>query len=236
MKQKLIGITLASLFVGHMTASAVGDGTSVYKGFPTVQVKVNDEAVQSGVPAINMDGTTLVPLKVVSEALGAHVAWDPSTSTALIKMKHTEQSDDQESADEDEMSNEIHTMYQQVYETAGLVQLLIQQTQIAKDIFVTDNVAYDIDIIRKTEIQKVTERYRNINNLTLELYNKYPNQTDKISSLTDDVKKLDQIIRSLQEAVDYLVRFTERPEEEDYLTLYYRNILQSNRGLLELME
>ena len=36
------------------------------------------------VPAQIVDGRTLIPLRAVSQALGKNVAWDGSTSTALI--------------------------------------------------------------------------------------------------------------------------------------------------------
>lgn len=45
---------------------------------------VNDEPVALDVPARIVDGRTLVPLRFVSEALGATVAWDPAAYTVTI--------------------------------------------------------------------------------------------------------------------------------------------------------
>ncbi|RKN84450.1 copper amine oxidase N-terminal domain-containing protein [Paenibacillus ginsengarvi] len=64
---------------------AAADGLrGEYNGYPVVQVVVNGKAVQGEVPGINMDGSTLVPLRLVSEALGAKIDWNASTSTASV--------------------------------------------------------------------------------------------------------------------------------------------------------
>ncbi|MEI7026921.1 copper amine oxidase N-terminal domain-containing protein [Paenibacillus sp. y28] len=55
-----------------------------YMGFPVVGLEVNGQAVQNEVPAINMNGSTMVPLRFVSESLGATVDWNKETSTAVI--------------------------------------------------------------------------------------------------------------------------------------------------------
>lgn len=61
------------------------------KGGRTVELKVgNDKAKINGrtylmiVPAIELSGRTLVPLRFVSEALGAGVNWDSSSATVFV--------------------------------------------------------------------------------------------------------------------------------------------------------
>lgn len=46
--------------------------------------KVNDRTVRLDVPAMTMAGSTMVPLRFVSEALGADVAWSGRTQTVAI--------------------------------------------------------------------------------------------------------------------------------------------------------
>jgi hypothetical protein len=73
------------MLVAASGVAAAAGLTGEYKGYPVVNVVVNDKPVYGEVPGINMDGTTLVPLKVVSEALGGTVGWDQATSTASVK-------------------------------------------------------------------------------------------------------------------------------------------------------
>ncbi len=47
--------------------------------------RINDANVQLDVPATIMDGRTFVPLRFVSESLGANVEWDHASNTAIIE-------------------------------------------------------------------------------------------------------------------------------------------------------
>ncbi|WP_397356672.1 copper amine oxidase N-terminal domain-containing protein [Paenibacillus sp. N3.4] len=51
------------------------------KDTTTIALRVND--LVAYVPQL-INGNTMVPLRFVSEALGAHVEWDPNTKTAII--------------------------------------------------------------------------------------------------------------------------------------------------------
>ncbi|NPV71534.1 MAG: hypothetical protein HPY55_12995 [Firmicutes bacterium] len=55
-----------------------------YKGFPTVELYVNGRYIQSEVPPLIIDGRTMVPLRVVSEALGEKVWWNPNLRSVVI--------------------------------------------------------------------------------------------------------------------------------------------------------
>jgi len=59
-----------------------------YKGYQTVTVVVDGKVIEGDVPAIIIDGRTMVPIRFVSEALGAKVTWDGSTMTASIQMNN----------------------------------------------------------------------------------------------------------------------------------------------------
>ncbi|MFB7817378.1 stalk domain-containing protein [Paenibacillus chitinolyticus] len=87
MKKKIIMLVAAfSVFAGVVSASSInGD----YKGNAIVKVKVNGNYVNSEVPGINLDGTTMLPVRAISEALGAEVKWDQNTYTADVKTQGT---------------------------------------------------------------------------------------------------------------------------------------------------
>lgn len=52
--------------------------------YPTVNVIINNSYMRSDVPAILKDGRTLVPLRAVSENLGAQVEWNGDINTVYI--------------------------------------------------------------------------------------------------------------------------------------------------------
>lgn len=54
---------------------------SNYNGFKTVNVNLNNNFIKGDVPAIIMDGRTLVPLRLISENLGVDVNWDNFSKT-----------------------------------------------------------------------------------------------------------------------------------------------------------
>ncbi|WP_170291694.1 copper amine oxidase N-terminal domain-containing protein [Heliobacterium mobile] len=51
----------------------------------TIKLIVDGTYVQSDVAPLLVNNRALVPIRVVSERLGAHVDWDPNTSTATIQ-------------------------------------------------------------------------------------------------------------------------------------------------------
>jgi len=62
---------------------------SYYEGFPIIHIKVEDEDVVGDVPAILLNGRTMVPLRIVSEAFDANVEWDGVHYTVYINKNGT---------------------------------------------------------------------------------------------------------------------------------------------------
>ena len=65
-----------------------GEDTAVhgtFEGYPVIQVEVNGQKVEGDVPAVNLSDRTMVPLRFVSEAMGAVIGWDGETYTALVE-------------------------------------------------------------------------------------------------------------------------------------------------------
>ena len=60
---------------GAKTVTAEKDGTNIKLKIDSSEMTVNGETVLLDVPAAIVDGRTLVPVRAVSEALGASVAW-----------------------------------------------------------------------------------------------------------------------------------------------------------------
>lgn len=85
MFKKAISIAILTIVI-TTTVNASSD-TGTYKGNPIVKLVVNDNTVNGEVPAINLDGTTMVPIRVVAENLGANVNWNSETKTAIIAIQ-----------------------------------------------------------------------------------------------------------------------------------------------------
>lgn len=84
MKKKIV--VLMGLFIFLLCGVAVADVNGYFSGYPIANVKVNGKTVAGDTPAINFNGRTMVPIRFVSEAMGAKVAWDGSTETAIITL------------------------------------------------------------------------------------------------------------------------------------------------------
>lgn len=80
----LILITVMTVFVLGFTGAIQ---PLYYKIYPVVNIMVNQQKVlpaEGDVPAFQIDGRTMVPIRLVAEALKAEVSWDESTRTVSI--------------------------------------------------------------------------------------------------------------------------------------------------------
>lgn len=80
MRRLAVAVSAGLLLVGSV---GLAQGAT-FQGLPVVSVYVNGRFVQSDVPAVKLGGRVMVPLRAVSEALGAQVSWDEASQTASI--------------------------------------------------------------------------------------------------------------------------------------------------------
>ena len=76
----LAAVLLASIFASSGFASPFG----LFDGFSVARVLVDNKDVKGDVPAFIYQGRTLVPLRFVSEAMGAEVEWNENIYTVTI--------------------------------------------------------------------------------------------------------------------------------------------------------
>lgn len=88
-KVTILSILLLSvLMLGFTTVNALVN----YCGYPTVKIEVDgEEVIPPDVPAIQMNGRTMVPLRVVAEALDAEIEWDNENKIVKITKKVPEE-------------------------------------------------------------------------------------------------------------------------------------------------
>jgi len=78
----VIVMLLTSLIAGGVFVGTAIAGS--YQGYPTVGLSVNGNTVQSDVPPIIIEGRTLVPLRLIAEALNATVTYNQQYNYAVI--------------------------------------------------------------------------------------------------------------------------------------------------------
>jgi hypothetical protein len=86
MRMKVVLLALVSLlFTGMVSASSInGD----YKGNPIVKLKSNGQVLDTDVPAMILDGRTLVPISALKQ-LGVGVTWDKTTYSVDVTLPST---------------------------------------------------------------------------------------------------------------------------------------------------
>jgi hypothetical protein len=91
MRKFVLTILFVFLFSGVALA-----GSNTYEGYPVINVKVDGQLVESDVPGIAINGTTLVPLRAISESMGSEIAYDAKTKTAIITSRQVVSNNDNE--------------------------------------------------------------------------------------------------------------------------------------------
>ncbi|MGD9678766.1 MAG: stalk domain-containing protein [Vulcanibacillus sp.] len=84
MKKKVLGLISLLLLFNIVTVYA---GTAIYGyylGYEKVKVVVDTKEVDSTVPAIIIEDTTMVPLRAIAERLDVIVNWDSQLKTATL--------------------------------------------------------------------------------------------------------------------------------------------------------
>jgi hypothetical protein len=226
MKKTVLTGFFILLIVGF-SVSASAQPLSSYKGFPIVNIILNNQSIQSDVPGINVDGTTLVPLRVVSENLGAKIVWDGSTSTAMISNKPV-------NSEEDPILKQESKIYKSLQREINSMQNLIQQIQIAKDLYIEDQSTSSILNIKQGKLVEKENKYKELNNQSLDFQQKYAEQTAKVNGLADTVKQYNDLLVNYESAVNELDKYTQESTDQRLLRNYYYFLGQANEQLYQL--
>ncbi|MCD7905574.1 MAG: copper amine oxidase N-terminal domain-containing protein [Bacteroides sp.] len=80
MKKKLALILAAAVAVSAFTVSSYAD-----EEYPEVALVIDGEEVESDQPAVIVEDRTMVPVRVIAEALGVEVDWTQETMTATFE-------------------------------------------------------------------------------------------------------------------------------------------------------
>lgn len=81
----LVGLLVAMLLATAAPALAGANGQ--FQGLDVIKMFVDGREVQGDTPAVVLNGRTMVPVRFVSEALGATVNWDAANQTINITQR-----------------------------------------------------------------------------------------------------------------------------------------------------
>lgn len=84
MKKKVLIIVSIILLLNVATAYSATSLYGYFQGYEKVKVLVDGEEVNSKVPGFIIDGTTVLPLRAISEKMNAIVKWDDGLKTVSI--------------------------------------------------------------------------------------------------------------------------------------------------------
>jgi len=84
MCKKVAVVSICVVFILVLSAVSFASMHGLFEGYPIVKVIVDGQEIKGDVPAINFKGRTMVPVRFVSEALGADITWDAENETVII--------------------------------------------------------------------------------------------------------------------------------------------------------
>ena len=95
-KKRIMSMVLVFVLLFSSIAYASSVNGS-FEGFSIVNIFINGNKITGDVPAINFHGRTMVPVRLVSEELGANVQWDGNTASVYIVSEDTNYSNSTQS-------------------------------------------------------------------------------------------------------------------------------------------
>lgn len=93
MRKKMLLVTVLLVSLVFILGVSGAARPLYYKIYPVVNIVVNGAEIvpaEGDVPAFQIDGRTMVPIRMVAEALKAEVEWDEQTRTVKISKEDAE--------------------------------------------------------------------------------------------------------------------------------------------------
>lgn len=190
-KKKLIIFTLVLSLLLSGTVFASVNGT--FKGYSIINVKVNDKYINSDVPAISLEGRTMVPLRFVSESLGANVEWDAKTFTASIS---SGTGGNNKSIETLKFYSEVSNFYQSLSQLGKMLGDLNSNLSLALDQIISDNKKDFLDNVNNENFNYIIESYNNKLGLANSMIN-------RASVHNLNITDINAILSNYSDSIDY---------------------------------
>jgi hypothetical protein len=200
MRKFVLTILFVFLFSGVALA-----GSSTYEGYPIINVTVDGKLVQSDVPGIAVNGTTLVPLRAVSESMGANISYDSVTKTAIINTNQSLAPNHDNSTQIDQFKSDIEKikLYSKISEHYRKLMVL---SDIITGISTSLDLAVD-DIKLNNSLKSLNKTNDEIINQVIDNYNSILKPTEELMNEANkmglDISDINKILLSYYDALDY---------------------------------
>lgn len=196
----------------------------MFEGFKVINVNVNGAEVKGDTPAILFNERTMVPIRFVSEALGATVSWDDKTNTAIINS--TQNSDIAKTEDELKAYSTILYHYQTLENFSELLDTYNSGLGIAAD---------EIDDFNRTAF--LDSSLKNAQVTVLDSYNVLKSDTEDLiayaQSYNLDTSNMNTIVNNYKTVIDKYFAATDNLKsysEAKYFGNSFYNLFLDNRG------
>lgn len=231
MKRKWIAASALFVALGGTAYAAGLNGE--FKGFSVVNVELNGQKVATEVPAINVDGHTLIPLRFFSESLGAQVGWDEKTYTASVAAAKAEAStasgtnaSNGTNADDSKqkLTLTISAEYRKIESLADDLKDVSEGIRLAAERITSRN---DEAFAKKVKIQfikQLEDRYFRLLDETSALQNKTSGQPIDLAPAFGQLGTLGKSIGAYKNAVDELSSYAESKRSAQFDNYMYFNL------------
>jgi hypothetical protein len=201
-KRIAVLILLFSLLSAAVSAES---SSGTYKGYSQVHIEINGAKVLSDIPGINLDGTTMVPLRVISEKLGAQVKWNEDTSTVSILSNDTQGSPqlDPKAA----VYLEAIQLYAAMEQFGQDISKLSESLGVAQEQYKAANTPSILNSIKEIYIKHLTDKSTAYNFEVTSLLKKTQEQNVNVTDMLKTLYNYNGILESYGFAVDALKQY-----------------------------
>ena len=205
-------LMIGVLFSGAAFAASTN---GLFEGFTIINLVVDGEKIENDVPAINLKGRTMVPIRVISEKLGADVKWDEKTSTASIANSSIDNHGEKD-IDKLKLYSRIADHYRKLEYYGNVLGSTDNDLYVAgvgilqlNDIEFLDTVGDYIDSRR--------EAYNDLLKPTEDIISEAKHQGINVSNMNDILYNYSKAIDNYMASYNYLVKFTKSYSDADYI-------------------
>jgi hypothetical protein len=201
-KRIAVLILLFSLLSAAVSAES---SSGTYKGYSQVHIEINGAKVLSDIPGINLDGTTMVPLRVISEKLGAQVKWNEDTSTVAILSNDTQGSPqlDPKAA----VYLEAIQLYAAMEQFGQDISKLSESLRVAQEQYKATNTPIILNRTKEVYIKHLTDKSTAYNDEVTSMLKEAQNQNANITDMLQTLSNYKGILESYLFAVETLKQY-----------------------------
>lgn len=217
MKRKMIVSIMVIVLLAAVPVYATNS-----QSFPLVDIFVEGACEgQSCGKGMVMNGTTYVPIRLVSESLGAAVVWNQQEQTVTVLNREKEAKGNNEDPQTvDPYHLEVLHLMEEIQYALEMNQVYLEQLSVAKELFDETGKKDMVSPLQQDKIKRLTdlnqslaEQYTAFN----ERHKNRQNENAKLFAVMAELNLLTSSLNSATLALDRHIHFSTQPELEIYI-------------------